>query len=67
MYTFNYHYGQTIFFVTKYPLCILLIDNVYETKYLFQREIVSAGTYFTEIKSIHKTYLFFKPIIQNES
>jgi hypothetical protein len=59
MYTFNYHYGQTIFFVTKYPLCILLIDNVYETKYLFQREIVSAGTYFTETK----LFIVYLPIV----
>ena len=29
IYTFNYHYSQTIFFVTNYPLRILLIDNAY--------------------------------------
>jgi hypothetical protein len=29
IYTFNYHYSQTIFFVTNYPLWILLIDNAY--------------------------------------
>jgi hypothetical protein len=29
IYTFNYHYSQAIFFVTNYPLWILLIENAY--------------------------------------